>query len=792
MSRTRRVSAKIDPLHESKRLDDVDEMMDWGFDATHCFRCGIHNSEIEGTLIQCGKCKMAYYCSMKCFNDDLMVHREYCQTGALGRQPRLSTYTHTPRAEDEPPKEESVYIQPAAVKQENIVNNKPKGVEKMRKVPNVTMPKRSTEVTDTEESESMNLSEHKDILELEESESESEKEEQQPKKVVAKPTEKKRAEKLKSRSPKAAEEINRGATIMEENDDDEKSIRVVPSQEKELFADGEDDDPENEAEREDKFDDSEDIATTLSRFNNSASVHDPSEGSAEDVFKEMTLKKSSDMGTVKPNFHRSIATEIWLHDDEDEDEEDVRCRVLRWMIEDCEEEGRARKLRSVFRSVESGDEERYQNLKIRFPDLLPKQPPFEPEVIMLRIVPEPKRKEYKWEKPSWVHSSPLKSTRKLRSQSVTGPLSDAEKARLSASCTDFRTGIKPPGIAEDSISELEPLANTDVPHSQSLRDFKTKPSWATNSPLDNARKKKVVFPPPNPAKIVSNTIEENGRTDPPPKPVWKNSRPLKQTGLLPGSPNKQSKAKSVPMSPVPASPVSHVRPGAPPAPKTMQPPASSPTSAKHATSSNSAVGWKSRASPVISKPTSSANVAVSKGRTMQQPPSPTISESKPSPPPVSPASAAQAKSILRTPVSPITPINPSAPSSFQENVMPDRDDATGAEESVDGSFGGPFGYGDDEIDNMMAEMGQPRMLSRSHREKLFNREDFIAKENARLAQLEAYKLAILNSLENCDPDGIEPVPGEKVGKKKKRSKNKTSGAGYMSQAGHMSMSALPF
>jgi hypothetical protein len=54
----------------------------WGFDKDYCFRCKKHNSELSGLLMQCGKCKKAYYCGMKCFNEDLEAHQKVCNTPA--------------------------------------------------------------------------------------------------------------------------------------------------------------------------------------------------------------------------------------------------------------------------------------------------------------------------------------------------------------------------------------------------------------------------------------------------------------------------------------------------------------------------------------------------------------------------------------------------------------------------------------------------------------------------------------------------------------------------------------
>ena len=54
-----------------------------GFAVDRCERCGIHNDEIGGVMMQCSKCKNAYYCSMKCFNEDMERHLKFCNTGEL-------------------------------------------------------------------------------------------------------------------------------------------------------------------------------------------------------------------------------------------------------------------------------------------------------------------------------------------------------------------------------------------------------------------------------------------------------------------------------------------------------------------------------------------------------------------------------------------------------------------------------------------------------------------------------------------------------------------------------------
>ena len=58
-------------------------LKNWGFDSDHCSHCGKDNNEIAGLLLQCGKCRQAYYCSQQCFNDGLPIHRKQCTTGRL-------------------------------------------------------------------------------------------------------------------------------------------------------------------------------------------------------------------------------------------------------------------------------------------------------------------------------------------------------------------------------------------------------------------------------------------------------------------------------------------------------------------------------------------------------------------------------------------------------------------------------------------------------------------------------------------------------------------------------------
>lgn len=96
-------------INMSSKADyfDSDRVLSkWGFTDSQCHCCGINNSDINGTygkarvyrvsadknddtglLMQCGKCKKAYYCSMKCFNEHLPEHQKYCGTKEMFSQP---------------------------------------------------------------------------------------------------------------------------------------------------------------------------------------------------------------------------------------------------------------------------------------------------------------------------------------------------------------------------------------------------------------------------------------------------------------------------------------------------------------------------------------------------------------------------------------------------------------------------------------------------------------------------------------------------------------------------------
>jgi MYND finger len=59
----------------------------FGFSETQCHNCGISNDDIGGFLLQCATCKRAYYCGMKCFNENLPFHQKFCNTNLLESEP---------------------------------------------------------------------------------------------------------------------------------------------------------------------------------------------------------------------------------------------------------------------------------------------------------------------------------------------------------------------------------------------------------------------------------------------------------------------------------------------------------------------------------------------------------------------------------------------------------------------------------------------------------------------------------------------------------------------------------
>ena len=76
------------PAAHEHPLDSSELLRKWGFTESHCAKCNVSNSELGGLLMQCGTCKKKYYCTMDCWNEDLVEHKKVCPTVvALKRGP---------------------------------------------------------------------------------------------------------------------------------------------------------------------------------------------------------------------------------------------------------------------------------------------------------------------------------------------------------------------------------------------------------------------------------------------------------------------------------------------------------------------------------------------------------------------------------------------------------------------------------------------------------------------------------------------------------------------------------
>ena len=76
-------------------FDNESSLKAWGFKTSQCTCCGVQNSELSGLLMQCGKCKQAYYCSSECFNKHFPVHTKECNTGRMNEEQEIKTKRFT-------------------------------------------------------------------------------------------------------------------------------------------------------------------------------------------------------------------------------------------------------------------------------------------------------------------------------------------------------------------------------------------------------------------------------------------------------------------------------------------------------------------------------------------------------------------------------------------------------------------------------------------------------------------------------------------------------------------------
>jgi len=85
-------SAMTVPTRDLKTPKDwfnqVDSVLSqYGFTDSLCHCCGVSNADLSGLLMQCAKCRKAYYCSSQCFNAHLDVHRTFCNAGPMNCDP---------------------------------------------------------------------------------------------------------------------------------------------------------------------------------------------------------------------------------------------------------------------------------------------------------------------------------------------------------------------------------------------------------------------------------------------------------------------------------------------------------------------------------------------------------------------------------------------------------------------------------------------------------------------------------------------------------------------------------
>jgi hypothetical protein len=59
------MSETVNVKSKSEYFDSDRILGKWGFTDNQCHHCGILNSDLNGLLMQCGKCKKAYYCGIK-------------------------------------------------------------------------------------------------------------------------------------------------------------------------------------------------------------------------------------------------------------------------------------------------------------------------------------------------------------------------------------------------------------------------------------------------------------------------------------------------------------------------------------------------------------------------------------------------------------------------------------------------------------------------------------------------------------------------------------------------------
>jgi hypothetical protein len=127
----------VDVKSKTEYYNNERILSEWGFADNKCYNCGILNSDLNGLLMQCGKCKKAYYCGIKvrrqtiktptldrsypkthhylilqCFNQHLPEHNKFCGTKEIYSEPKGQNrapfeFEKEPVLKSEPPVKES-------------------------------------------------------------------------------------------------------------------------------------------------------------------------------------------------------------------------------------------------------------------------------------------------------------------------------------------------------------------------------------------------------------------------------------------------------------------------------------------------------------------------------------------------------------------------------------------------------------------------------------------------------------------------------------------------------------
>jgi len=102
-------------------LNTVDSVKGFGFYGTHCSCCGIDNASLGGRLMQCSRCKKAWFCGPKCFRKYAIIHETYCLKRQVMLEEIASSSSAAPKNDKTKEEEEADIV---AGKIAAIISNK--------------------------------------------------------------------------------------------------------------------------------------------------------------------------------------------------------------------------------------------------------------------------------------------------------------------------------------------------------------------------------------------------------------------------------------------------------------------------------------------------------------------------------------------------------------------------------------------------------------------------------------------------------------------------------------------